>query len=219
MNFLNFGYYIVEPVSVPKYLNLKCKQILTTTDCICNIHPSLLGSFWVNHERQQPEYKKSLGLSDEKFGELKETVSQLYYKHELCVDGRFAKLSDALWFCDKYLYNLSDIKVISISLEGIFKNAFIEDVGENLNMCLLTKQEFNGDFLGYDILGWDWSGFHSYLCNGLHKDISNKYNLEINDFGLIQNPYSQVKEFAEYIEDKGEPVNWLPFAIYAHTPK
>jgi hypothetical protein len=68
---------------------------------------------------------------------------------------------------------------------------------------------------GYEILGWDNGGFHSYLCNGFEKNISREYELAINEFGVIQNSYTMVKEFAKYLADKGgEPLIWLPFSIF-----
>jgi len=216
MNFLNFGYYIVEPMPTPEYLNIKCKQVITVTNCICNIHPSLTGTFYVDCEKQQQEYKSSLRLEDDVFTELKENVLLLDNEHKLDVDSRFIELSDALLFCKKYLYNLSNIKVISIALEDIYKEIFIQDAGENLNCNLLIHKKCDGNFLGYDILGWDWSAFHSYLCNSLNEDISEKYSLEINDNGLISNLYFQVKDFSEFIDGKGEPVIWLPYSVYEH---
>ena len=220
MNFLNIGYYIVERMPTPEYLDLKCKQIITISNCICNTHPSLAGSFYINCEKQHLEYKKSLGLSGEDFEKLKETVLRLYDECKLDVDSRFLELSDALLFCENYLHNKSNSTMISIALEDVFFDLFAEDTSENLNTpILLDSQKNDGDFIGYDILGWDWSSFHSYLCNNLNQDILNKYPLEVNEYGLIQNPYSQVKEFTKYIDGKGEPVIWLPYVVYKHVIK
>jgi hypothetical protein len=217
MKFLNFGYYIVEPMPTPEYVGLKCGRILTATDCICNLHPSLSDTFGINSKQEQSKYQKMLGLSEEMFGELKDTVSRLFDMCKIDFDSRFACLSDALDLTKKYLYNLSEIKIISIALENEFKDIFLEDVAEDLKIPAFSDERKNdGVFLGFDILGYDQCSFHSYLCNGLSKDIANRYHLEINDYGLIQNPYSQVKEFAEYIQGKGEPVDWLPFAVYGH---
>lgn len=217
MNFLNFGYYIIEPSLLPEYLNLTCDQILTVSECMCNIHPSLTGFlFHVELTDLQLEYKESLSLSDEEFTELQEMVLRLYDEHNLDVDGRFVKLSDARLFCKKYLYNKPNIKIISLALESAYKDVFVEEVDGCLNAPLLENKKNDGDFLGYDILGWDYSYFHTYLCNSLNENISDKYPLEVNKHGLLQNSYSQVKMFSEYIDGEGEPVMWLPFAVYSH---
>ncbi len=47
-----------------------------------------------------------------------------------------------------------------------------------------------GSFLRYEILGWDSSSYHSYLCNGLDKDISETHRLRVIDFGIIENSYA-----------------------------
>ena len=218
MKFLNFGYYIVQPYPTPEYLSLTCEHVLTVSQCFGDVHPSLVGLlFHLEHDPQQLEYKKSLALSDEEFSKLQEIVLHLYKSHKLDVDGRFVELSDALSFCEKCLYNLPNVKIISIALESAYKDIFIEDAGRCLNASFLEKQQSNGNFLGYDILGWDFSYFHTYLCNSLHQDISDRYPLELNAFGLIQNHYSYVKEFSEYIDGEGEPVLWPPFAVYEHV--
>jgi len=220
MDFLNFGYYIVEPAPTPKYLNLKCEQVITVSGCICNIHPSLTGLlFHLELEQQQLEYKKSLFLSDEDFTSLQEMILHLYTGNRLDVDSRFVNLSDALLICNKYLYDQPNIKVISLALENVYKDTFIEEVGCCLNATSLENQKNDGNFLGYDILGWDFSYFHTYLCNSLNQDISDKYPLKVNKHGLLQNPYPQVKIFSEYIDGKGEPVMWFPFAVYEHLFK
>jgi len=228
MSFLCLGYYVVEPVPKPQYLKLKCRQILTVTNCICNLHPNLQGSFWQNQKGEIPQdeqtnYRKQLRLSDEIFNDLKVAVKQLFDARYLELDSRFVKLSDAVLFCKKYMYNLTDLKIVSIAIDDNFKDVLISafnDVSWNLNIqtpMILTDLESGGKLLGYDILGWDVSSFHSYLCNSLNNDISLAYPLEVDDFGIIQNQYDEVIKFAEYIKDKGEPVDWLPFAMYDYS--
>jgi len=219
MDFLSFGYYIVEPIQTTTWLHLNCPQVVTITECICNVHPLLRGTFWLNCEKQQSEYKESLGLSAEEFASLKEATVYLYDNRRLDVDARFRELEDAVLIYNKYLYNLPRLKVVSIALDKTYRDIFFTEAEGRLNAPVLNRPKADGHFIGYDILGWDYSYFHSYLCNSLHEDISEKYPLEINEYGLIQNSYSQVEEFARYIDGLGEPVIWLPFAVYEHTIK
>ena len=211
------GCQIVEPAEKPEYLNLNCSQVLTPTACICNIHPSLKGSFWDNGEKEHQAYQRTLSLSDDEFEGLKELVSQLFGTHKLDLDGRFVEISDALMCCKKYIYKLPAAKILSIALEDNLQNTFLDDSAYGLNADCFTEKQLGGDFIGYDILGYDNDSFHSYLCNGLNSEISGRYSLETNDIGLIENSYPHVKEFAEFIYNKGEPVFWLPFAVYDHT--
>jgi len=54
--------------------------------------------------------------------------------------------------------------VVSIALENTYKYTFIKKTDESLNAPLPEKQASGGTLLGYDILGWDWSSFHSYFA-------------------------------------------------------
>lgn len=217
MNFINYGYYIVEPVVKPEYVHLECKKILTVSTCICNQHPSLYGTFWDNHLDEQMEYQKLLKLSDKEFEDMKETVSYLFCEHKLDHDSRFAELLDALNFYHKYLHYVPLLQIVSITLEDAYRDRFLDEIKDSNNIPFPLKEKpAGGILLGYDILGWDYGSFHTYLCNSLEKDILEKYPLEVNELGFIQNPYMQVKKFAEYIAGKGEPVLWLPFAVNQH---
>lgn len=216
MRFLNFGYYIIEPVLRPKYVSLDCTHILSASICICNLHPLLDGSFWLNHEKEQLKYQNKLKLSSEQFSEMKQMVSDLFNEKKLDIDGRFMYLEDVHNFYNKYLNNLKDLKVIAISFDIRYKNILYDELKNTSNSLVIEDTQTDGKFLGYEILGWDYGAFHSYLCNSLDKDILERYKLKVNNLGIIQNSYNELLDFVKYIKDKGEPVIWLPFAIYEY---
>lgn len=62
----------------------------------------------------------------------------------------------------------------------------------------------------YDILGWDISGFHTFLCNSLHKELKMP---RFNKHCLLENEFKSVQDFAKQIQGKGEPVEWVPCRI------
>ena len=64
--------------------------------------------------------------------------------------------------------------------------------------------------LGNDILGWDISGFHSFLCNSLQKELP---DIKFNHMGLLDHDFQEVAHFAGQIKGKGEPVEWIPCRI------
>ena len=64
--------------------------------------------------------------------------------------------------------------------------------------------------LGNDILGWDISGFHSFLCNSLQKELP---DIKFNHIGLPDHDFTEVTRFASQIKGKGEPVEWIPCRI------
>lgn len=218
MEFLTFGYYIVAPVLKPDYIGLNCASILSASECICDFHPSLDGSLWLNHQQEQKAYQETLGLTDEKFDEMKALVCTLHVEHRLDNDSRFLALSDAVSFYQTYLCRLKDLRIIELALEVRDQPLILEETEGDTNVAVpLTAIQPGGTLLGYELLGWDYCSFHSYLCNGLDKHIAEKFPLQVNEVGLMQHSYSQVKAFAKHIEHKGEPVCWVPFALYEHA--
>ena len=218
MALLNFGYYITSPVPKPHYMSLECEKVLTVSNCICDLHPDLTGCFWDNRAEEQKAYQKTLGLSDSEFSDMKKAVADLFENQRFETDSRFYSQADAHLFMKKYLYNLLELKVICLAIEDEYKNILCEEVPQGMKPSpnipsIFTDEKIAGKLLGYDILGWDCSAFHSYLCNGFEKVFSQKYPLKINELGMIQNPYEEVKDVAGCL-DGGEPVIWLPFFIY-----
>ena len=213
MNFQMIGYYIVDPVIKPEYISLPCKTLLSISPCICDIHPNLNNCFWDKHDADRTAYKAQLGLSNGAFSKLLSTVAELFNSKLLDVDGRFISLADAHSFYNSYLSNRIDAKIIGVAL---LQDNVEKLIGEywGLNAAAPRKTPEQKQLLGGEIIGFDGGSFHSYLCNGLEKDISKQYTIITNDCGTIQNDYSQIQQFADYIQGKGEPVLWLPCLLY-----
>ena len=71
--------------------------------------------------------------------------------------------------------------------------------------------------LGGEILGFD-GGLHSYLCNGLDKNLRERFAIRWNGWGLIESSYEEMRTFAAFIQGQGEPVDWLPYLLFDYTP-
>lgn len=67
MKFLNVGFYIVEPVQQPKYLNINANRFITISDGSCNIHPCLAATYWLNHEEDRKRYIEKFEFSPDVF--------------------------------------------------------------------------------------------------------------------------------------------------------
>lgn len=61
--------------------------------------------------------------------------------------------------------------------------------------------------LGYEVIGYEWGNFHSWLCNSLQRDLP---DIELNDHGLIRS-FAEAERVAAFAnEDDGtEPVDWI----------
>lgn len=214
MKFGTVGYYISEPVLKPEYLSLNCKQLLSISSCLCDIHPDLNGCFWKNHKEYRIEYNTKLNLSEEQAVSLEKDVSKLFNSNLIDIDGRFVNYSDAVNFYKKYMMYCSTAKIIQVRMSIKDMNELTDEYDWNQSMKLPESNIIHGDYLGCEIVGFDFSGFHSYLCNSLEKDILHKYSVTINDYGILQNEYSEVNTFTESIQGKGEPVTWRTCLLY-----
>ena len=201
------GYYIVEVIDTPKWLSGISNHMLSVSSCIGEIHPkwqTYIGGWKKGEER---EYQNKLKMSDGQYKDFSKTVNQLFISKRLDVDGRFPYLSDARRFYDNY-YDEGEYKLVSISTFDKYLEILAEELkGSNAPI----NGEADGNLpLGSDILGWDISGFHSFLCNSLHNDL---LTVKFNHIGLLENDFEEVVQFACKIEGTGEPVEWIPCRV------
>lgn len=71
------------------------------------------------------------------------------------------------------------------------------------------------NIIGYDVLGYDWGYFHSYLCNGLEKDIYERLGIKPKHNGLYRT-YDEVVNIINLIDNEivePEPVLWQPWIV------
>ena len=187
--FQNIGYYLVEPIIPPACFDLPCKRLLSLSDCIANIYPP-------QAESLSPRMMK---LAEEaRFSP---------------AESRFSRLKDALVFYKEFSEKADGLRIVGQFAAKDIAGRFISENGfcpceENLEPKML---------LGGEILGFD-GGLHSYLCNGLDKDLRKKFAIQWNGWGLIENSYEEMRTFAAFIQGQGEPVDWLPYLLFDYTP-
>lgn len=203
------GYYICQLVETPKFLDNISDKMLSVSGCFGCVHPDLTQCFFQNN-MDKKEYRNVLKLDDTKLSLLQDEIGRLFEK-DIAIDGRFLNKEDAQYLCETYFSALNCI-VVSVSTT--------EEYFEILKMVLLnssngksTPMSSNVDEnegIGFDIIGWDISGFHSFLCNNLQKELS---NARFNECALLANTFEEVEKFAHQIAGKGEPVEWIPCRI------
>lgn len=205
------GYYIVEIVNTPKWLCEIANHIISVSSCIGEIHPKwqiYMGGWKKGEDR---EYQNKLRMDDEQYQFFSKDANQLFSSRKLDVDGRFSCLSVARRFYDNYFFG-STYKLVSIATCDKYLEILTQEM-KNSNASISGETDENLS-LGCDILGWDISGFHSFLCNSLQDDLP---ATRFNSFGLLENNFEEVVQLASQIEGLGEPVEWIPCRVGTYS--
>ncbi len=206
---LCLGYYIAGRVKKPEYCRLDTEYILTaSTDDLGNNQPDLTKCFYSNYpKRVRKDYADYLHLNPEAFTEFCNLTANLIENHVLALDGRFSN-PEAARKIFRYFQDKPEFRLI-----GLYTKA---EYIQNLHIPASNSRP-GGTWLGHDILGADRSGFFCYLINSLEKELLRHFDLKISpETGLIQNSFEDAQRFAQAIQGMGEPVCWVPFAIYEY---
>lgn len=206
-----FGYYICEKISVPDFLGIKSDEMITISGCFSGIHPDLSYCYFNNIRKQERmEYQEKWKLHSDKVTMLQNDIHNMFEK-SLAIDGRFLNLEDAKKICMNY-FDANKCVIVSVSTTEEYYKVLTEELSENSSGInnFFSGVEDKNSMLGYDILGWDFSGFHTFLCNSLHKELEMP---RFNKYCLLDNDFEVVEDFAKQIQGKGEQVEWIPCRI------
>lgn len=199
------GYYICRCEECPEYLNNLSDMILSVSDCMCTHEPQIdLSHGWKPNGDNKDYIDKNFECTAD-YLRMSEEINRLFNNNLFFTDGRFLRLDDAKYFFDTY-FNSGDYKLIVARMDTKYKELLCDDFTMN-NEC--TGENLY-EQLGCDIIGWDISGFHSFLCNSLQE---NYPTLRFNKYGLINENYSVAEDIAMEIQGQGEPVEWIPVEI------
>jgi len=225
------GYCIITPVVRPDYMDKQLipDTILSASDCICDFHPEI-NVLWGRSKEAKHKYIQRLNISQSTYEEIENWVGDKFEGGIFAYPQVFTTIELAKEFLYKYLCHISDSRIIGIGLPEKYVDEFIEyeeplNAPENqygIEKLLLKRlpiEEKDSKFMGYEILGYEYGAFHSYLCNGLEKDFNEHFKFTLNQNGFIPS-LEDAARYCEYSnnEDVGtEPVLWLPWAIYEYT--
>ena len=203
------GYYICELCDTPEWLQGISRQILSVSGCIGEQYPRwecFMGGWGKEAVR---EYQEKLRLNKEQYIEFSETAKRLFDAGSLDLDSRFLRFSDARDFYERFCRAVS-CHVVSVSTIREYYEILAGELKSSNSHGRMNGENDNSPCLGNDILGWDISGFHSFLCNSLQKELP---DIKFNHMGLLDHDFQEVAHFASQIKGKGEPVEWIPCRI------
>ncbi len=205
------GYYISEKIIAPECLGIKSDEMITVSSCFSEIHPDLAYCYFDNNRKEERiEYREKWVLNESKAIMLQNDIHNMF-QNRLAIDGRFLNLEDAKKICTNY-FDINKCAILSLSTTEENYKKITNELSEHSNVIndFFTGILDENELFGYDILGWDISGFHTFLCNSLHKELE---LVRFNKYCLLENDFETVQDFANQIQGKGEPVDWIPCRI------
>ncbi|MFB9865499.1 hypothetical protein [Rufibacter immobilis] len=159
--------------------------------------------------------------------QIKEIQSWADHKFEekkigwICTFSDFATLSE---YKSIFFNTAEDYHIFSINFPEIEKDELIEEflikekeigaIGlcDNLQRQIPEVTDGSEKVIGYDLIGIEQSGdFHSFHCHDLSSSLVEKFNVQINQYGLIDNNHSW-ESLVKYMNDEEngfEPVPWF----------
>ena len=232
MEFYLGGYYLIEGTSVKNWMNREIlpSQIYSPSSCICELHPDDICLSWVKGSKEAKRlYREKLGLTKEQFTELQEQIDESFNSGRYGWLQVFIDFDEAKTYYQKWLKNVPNIKLVAIATTQEHRDIFLaeenpdgENTGAYGNWSALNRGiviDINQGLLGYEVLGFETGGFHSFICNSLENDFSSKLGIELNSNGLVEN-YSEASKAADYAQNPdvgAEPALWQPWAIVEFT--
>ena len=222
--FYSGGYYLFR-VNTRKSSSTKGARILTCSECV---NDSLLDAWaipWVNYDGDEiQETIDSLEISTQTHDKIRNWVDDQMNKGNIGSPQVFSDLQTVKYYRDTYFKHIKDKEILQILFSAEERKSFLNEfkpvkdeygtlgIYDNLLKKIPEMSDSSYSVIGYDLIGVEISGgFHTFHCHDLASELNTKFNVKVNDLGLISKIPNR-KEIAEYMnnEDSGfEPVPWF----------
>jgi len=230
--FISGGYFLAKHAdrAAGMSADLLPTRILSASSCITDI-PDAWAIKWANYkESERKEEAAKFGITPEILPQVIDWVTSGLESRKIGWPVVFYSLETAQQFAQSFLPHDNDLALIGIGLqreladlllreekppENHGKPGIYEALSQDLNLAS------SGLVLGFEVLGYEWGGFHSWLCNGLEVDSYREFNIRPNRYGFISDIEDAAKS-AEYAsrEDVGaEPALWQAWLVVKYPMK
>lgn len=215
------GFYIVEEIEPLDWMDRTVlpNKLFKPTQCFCRLFPDETCLSWTSvDDADRVDVQQWLGVNEDDFKRLIEEVDKQFNDEVIGWIGNIINESVAIDYVNKYLSTRRNIRLIELSTDEVSAKEFLEEfepnegngyVGVHLALKKGQHPSSKGISLGFDLLGYDTCGFHSFVCNSLEKEFA-KQSLLLNEFALFSSKSDAEKalEFINNNENVAEPALW-----------
>lgn len=218
------GYYLkkMQPLEYGKHLG---SLIYSCSDCI---NDNLLGtwaySWTTNNDGEIDKIKRQFFINDHKISEIRQWIDKKFEDKKIGWHDLFTNLETLIEYKEKFYSHLTDHAIFALYFNENETNCLLHEFNSNgklegeiglhqiLSEKIVEKELANEKTIGFDLIGVELGGdFHSFHCHDIGKELSDKFELTLNDYGLFE-PCDDWSPVIDYLNDEVngfEPVPWF----------
>jgi hypothetical protein len=223
MSYFLGGYYLTKL----RRLDFGSKHgqtVYTGSDCI---NDNLLGDWaysWSVSRKAKKEAKKTFQLTDSDLDKICEWVDAKDVEKLVGWVNQFNSQEIALEYQNLFFPHISDTHLFGLYFDETASAEIVEEfkpesekygeIGlyQNLLKRIPEEDRPGESLIGFDLIGIEVGGsFHSFHCHDIGEELSNRFGLELNEYGLF-NPHDNWEPVLSYLNDDAngcEPVPWF----------
>ncbi|WP_162428762.1 hypothetical protein [Pontibacter pudoricolor] len=219
------AYYFIK-LHKANYGSIKDTKIYTCSTCINDSYFDSWSITWsaINNSDSLKEAKKDFNLTDSQITDIQTWADQKFEEKKIGWINTFSDYHVLSEYKSKFFSNAQDYLFLSINFPETEKNDLLEEFSikekgigsiglwDNLNRNIPEVTDESEVEIGFDLIGIELGGdFHTFHCHDLASELIQKFNIEINQYGLIasEDNWEQMVEYMNDEENGFEPVPWF----------
>jgi len=230
--YVSGGYFLAKYANRAESMSadLLPARILSASNCIADIVDAWAVKWASYKETDREEEAAKFGITPEILPQAIDWVTRALEAQKIGWPVVFHSLETARNFHRKFLHSDNDVVLVGVGLQPECAALLLREekpaanhgtpgiyqaLGQGLSL------ESDGEVLGFEVLGYEWGGFHSWLCNGLEVESYRELNIRPNRYGFIDSLEEAIKaaEYASREEVGAEPALWQPWLIVKYSMK
>ncbi len=224
------GYFLTRDFVRPDQssADLLPERLISASECLASFVPATWTLTWV-HSSDEARLRTAIafGLSSETLPPVMASATESF-GHDWGWPYVFYTLAAARQFHRSFLSSVPTVRLFGLALPQDLLLAFLKaaepGTGEGATgflACAKAGQplEPGGVGIGWEILGFEYGMFHSWLCNGLERDVSQVLSIRPNTNGLIGS-LDDARRVADYCGQESvgaEPALWQPWFLVEYS--
>ncbi len=221
------GYFLTKDVRRPNSVaaSLMPSRLLSMSSCICDFVPDVWAVEWADMEASERAVEAlKFGLPATSVDSVVQWTTEHMHTESLGWPSVFFSVNGARAFAKEFLRDAEGLKLLGIGLHEECLEEFLseektepEQGTPGVYSAVDKRQplEEGGSELGWEVLGYDFGDFHSWLCNSLENKVAKKCSIKPGERGFIESA-SDALSAAQFCRKKGsgaEPGYWAPWLV------